>query len=126
MFDTNLLFSNAQVVAADGYSTNPVNIKKTGAEGVWIEIAITAKSGAGVTALNAIVLQKDTDSGWDYTAVAQKLAFVNLGTGAPERYYVRVQSYMQYLKLYYDITSTANDVTITAGIVSGPQPDACA
>lgn len=123
MFDNLQMFSSAQVVSADAYSTNSVNIAKTADEGVWIEVIVTAK-GAGVSALDVIVLQKDADSGWDYAAVAQKIGFLDMGTGAVNRKFIRVQSKMAYLKLYYNITLTADTVTVTAGIVPGPARDA--
>lgn len=125
MFDSNLMFSNAQVVGADAYSTNAIEIGKTPADGVWIEVVVTAK-GALVTALTVQVLQKSTDAGWLFSDVTQQLGTLDIAGAAVGRYFIRVQSKKAFLKLYYDITLTGNDVTVTAGIVSGPQRDTAA
>ncbi|MCL4395644.1 MAG: hypothetical protein M1482_12730, partial [Chloroflexi bacterium] len=72
MFDANLLFSDEQALAADGYSDHAVKTAKTPANGAWIEIAVTAL--ASVTELDVLVLENSADSGWDYASTAQKLA----------------------------------------------------
>lgn len=127
MFDSSLLFNTTaggQVISADAYSEQALNIAKTPADGVWIEFSITAVT-ATVTAMTVYVLQKSANSGWDYTAAAQNLAVIAApAVTAGTKFYVKVQSKLAYLKLYYDVTVSGGTFTVTAGIVSGPPQDA--
>ncbi len=121
MFDNNLLFSNAQALTADDYSTNAINIAKTPNHGVDVEVCFTAF--ATVDAITVRVLEKSANSGWDYSSDAQKIAQIQFtGTG---RKRIHIASKQPYLKLHYDgATWGGGSATVTAGIVSGGPRDA--
>jgi len=122
MFDDDLLFSDAQALSADGYSTNAVEIDKTPAEGLEIEVIVTASTT--LATLDILVLEKSADSAWDYTSAAQKIAQrrITVNSSGVGRTVIRVQSKLAYLKLYYDGDSWGT-ATVTAGIVSGSARD---
>lgn len=122
MFDDDALFSDAQALSADAYSTNAVEIDKTPEDGLWIEVAATAM--ATTAYIDIYVLEKAADSAWSYTDETQRMGNFRV-TGSGSRAYFHVQSKLAYLKLYYngDAWGTA---TVTAGIVSGPQRETCA
>lgn len=120
MFDANLMFSSAQVLADDAWSTNALNIKKTPAEGVWVEFVVT--SADGVKTVKPTVYASDTDAGWAITKPVAGEGVANSGVG---RWWFKIQTKMQWVKAYYDC-SVAGAFTVTCGIVSGPGPDATA
>ncbi len=107
MFDKNLLFSNAQVVNADADSTNVLTINKTPADGIDIELAVTAASGTTPT-LDTIVV----DASGRTVAHFPQLT----GTGAKA---LRVQANSTTLKLTYDVGGSSPSFTVTAGITTG-------
>lgn len=119
MFDSLLLFSNAQVFAASGFSTNALDLRKTKGDGVWVEVVVSAL-GAG-TSLVITAYTKDVDAAW---AVTDRVAGITqapiVATG---RYGFRMQTKNRYAKLNFVFTGGATTATLTAGIVSGPQQD---
>lgn len=118
MFDTDLLFSNAATITQDGFGT-AVQVDKTPADGVWIEIAVTALSGS-TPLLDCTV--------YEHTNTTQTTANQVLATfpqiSATGRYFRLVQTKKSHLHLHYNVTGTSFSATVTAGIVSGPTPDA--
>ena len=114
MFDSNLLFSNAAVTTATGNST-ALDIKKTPADGVTVEIAVTAASGTTPT-LNAVVKESDDNSTYN-----DVVTFAQITTTG--RFTRVVQSKKRYLRITYTVGGTTPSFTITAGIVSGGLPD---
>lgn len=120
MFDKDQLFEDALAVTADAFSTNAIAVNKTPAEGLLVEVAITAKDNTtGTLAVKAY--ERAADSGWATTdPVAGQYAGSITTTG---RYFFRVVSKLKYLKLYFDVGGTSPGFTITAGIVSGGQRD---
>lgn len=121
MFDNNLIFSNAQVVTADGFSTNALDVGKTPVEGVDVEVVATVVSGTTPT-LDITAYTKDTDASWATTD--RKAGVAQAQITAVGRYAFRIQTKNRYLKLYYDVGGTSPSFTLTAGIVSGKQQDA--
>ena len=115
MFDSNLMFT-AAAVTADGNSS-VLDIGATPANGVVIEVAVTAVSGSSPTM--DIVVQESADNS-TYKALA---TFDQItATGRQTR---RVQSSKRYLRLNYDIGgSSSPSFTMANGIASGfPGPD---
>ncbi len=123
MFDQNLLFSDAQALTADAYSSNALNVAKTGDKGVDIEICFTAFTT--VDTIDVRVLALAADSGWNYATEAQKVAQVQFtGTG---RKVIHCRTKLAYVKLHYDgATWGGGSATVTAGIVPGGPRDAAA
>lgn len=118
MFDTNLLFSNAAVTTTSGYSSS-IAINKTPADGVWIEVAVTAASGA-----LDVQIYESTDA--TAATSADQLVATFPQITAAGRYFRKVQSKKAYLFARYTLSLTSPSFTITAGPVSGPLPDAAA
>lgn len=110
MFDANLLFTNGTAVTTSGNST-AVNIKKTPAEGVPVEIAVTAATGTSPT-LDAVVWESDDNSSYNALTTFAQIT----GTG---RWVRQVQSKKQYLRITYTVGGTSPSFTVKAGIVSG-------
>jgi len=126
MFDNNQMFSNGQVVTADGFSTNAAQVAKTGPDGVWIEIILPAAPTGTTPTLIVEVYAKDTDASWATTDT--KVGVLNQIAGAAAgqvgRYFLKIVTDKQYVKVYYDVGGTTPSYTLTAGIGSGPQQDA--
>lgn len=120
MLDANQLFSSAQVVAADAFSTNAINVKKTAGDGLWIELDVTAFSG--FTGVVVTCYERAADSGW---AVTDPAVGISRSFAAVGRYWFKVSSKLAFIKLNYDTTG-AGSFTVTAGISSGPQRDTSA
>lgn len=114
-FDTNLLFSNAAVTTTSGYSS-AVAINKTPGEGMLIEVAVTAASGA-----LDVQVYESTDATASTSADQLVATFPQIT--AAGRYFRRVQSKKAYLFLRYTLSLTSPSFTITAGPVTGPLPD---
>lgn len=117
MFDANLLFTNAAAVTTSGNSS-ALDIKKTPAEGVPVEIAVTAVAGSttGLT-LDAAVQESDNNSTYNTVATFPQIT-------AAGRYTRVVQSKKRYLRIAYVAgAATGLSFTLTAGIVSGNLPD---
>lgn len=117
MFDSNLLFHNAVALNANGNSSG-LNIGKTPADGVWVEIVVTAASGTTPT-IDFKVQESDDDSTYNDVVVFPQIT----GTG---RWFRKVQSKKAYLRLNRTVGGTSPNFTVTAGIVSGPQRDSAA
>jgi hypothetical protein len=117
MFDSNLLFHNAAALTATGNSSG-LDVSKTGHDGVWIDIAVTAVSGTSPT-MDVKVQESDDNSTYnDLVTFAQITA-----TG---RYFRKVQSKKKYLRLARTVGGTTPSFTVTAGVVTGPERDAAA
>jgi len=117
MLDTNLLFHNAAALTASGNSAG-LDIKKTGADGVEVEIAVTALAGSttGLT-MDFIVQESDNDSTYNNVTTFPQLST----TGRTIR---RAKSKKRYLRLNRVAgAATGLSFTVTAGIVSGGQRD---
>jgi len=118
MFDANLLFYNAATVTTSGDST-AVNTKKTPADGVEVEIVVTALAGSTTgRTLDVKVQESDTaGSGYVDNTVFPQITAVG-------RYFRKVQSKKAYLRLNVVAgAATGLTSTVTAGIVSGGQRD---
>lgn len=115
MFDQNKMFSDAQVVAASGDATNDLDVGKTPAEGVPVEVVVSAVSGTSPT-LNVTIQESDDDS--TYTDLVKFPQITAVG-----RHMRLVQSAKRYLRADYVVGGTTPSFTITAGIVSGFHPD---
>jgi hypothetical protein len=116
--DSDQLFSSAQSLAADGFSTNAVAVNKTPAEGVLIEVDLTLLDT--LTKVEVTAYERAADSGWATTdPVCGKLRAIT----AVGRYFFLVQSKLKYVKLYYDVTGTPGSITVTAGPATGGQRD---
>jgi hypothetical protein len=127
MFDNNQMFSNAQVVSADGFSTSAVFVGKTGPDGVWIEVVIPAAPTGTSPTLNVNAHAKDADSSWSASdPIVGTIGNQINGSAASQvgRYFMKVVTDRQYVRLYYDVGGTTPSYTLTAGVVSGPQQDA--
>lgn len=114
MFDTNLLFHNAAALTATGNSSG-LDVQKTPAGGVWVEIVVSAVSGTSPTVDFKVQESNDDSTYNDVVTFAQITA-----TGRHARL---VQSKKRYLRLARAIGGTTPSFTVTAGIVSGPQQE---
>ena len=114
MFDANLLFHNAAALTATGNSSG-LDIKKTAAEGVVVEIDVTAVTGTSPT-MDFIVQESNDDSTYNNLVTFAQITAVG-------RWQRRVQSKKRYLRLGRTAGGTTPSFTVTAGIVSGPLVD---
>jgi hypothetical protein len=117
MFDSNLLFHNAAALTTTGNSAS-LDVKKTPAEGVVVEVAVTAVAGSttGLT-MDFIVQESDNDSTWNNLVTFPQITAVGRQTRV-------VQSQKRYLRLARTAgAATGLSMTVTAGIVSGNLPD---
>lgn len=114
MFDANLLFHSAAALTATGNSSS-LDTKKTGANGVVVEVAVTAVSGTLPTA-DFKVQESENDSTWNDLVTFAQITAVGRFTRV-------VQSQKRYLRLARTIGGTTPSFTVTAGIVSGNLPD---
>lgn len=117
MLDSTLLFHNAEALTTSGNSTSK-RIRKTGADGVTVEIAVTAIAGSTTgRTMDFIVQESDDDSTWN-----NLVTFPQMTTTG--RQFRRVQSKKQYLRINRTFgTGTGLSATVTAGIVSGMERD---
>lgn len=117
MFDSSLLFTDATAVTTTGNST-ALNINKTPADGVDVELCVTAVAGSttGLT-LDAVVHESADNSTYNAVTTFAQVA-------ATGRWVRRVQSKKAYLRITYTVgAATGASFTLTAGIVSGSQRD---
>lgn len=121
MFDSNNLFSNGQVVTANAMATTELNIAKTSARGVWVEVVVTAASGTSPT-LDIALKEKASASVASSDRTVRQFAQMT-STG---RQCFLVQTKQPYVNLSYTVGGTSPSFTVTAGIVSGPQRDSAA
>lgn len=117
MFDTNLLFHNGATITTTGTSgTAPIAIFKTPADGIDIEIIITAFAGSSTgRTLDFIVQETNQSDGSSATDLVTFPQMTDVG-----RWTRRVQSKKNYLVLKRTAgTGTGLSATVTAGISSG-------
>lgn len=107
MWDSNLLFSSAQVVTTNADSTNTLATKKTPSDGIDVELAVTAVSGTGTPTLNASIYDAEG------RVVAAFPAFTAVGAKV-----LHVGSQSATLKITYSVSGTTPSFTVTAGIVA--------
>jgi hypothetical protein len=141
MFDEYLLFSDEQDVATDAWCDYEVDIHKSNADGLRLELvaiscgSASGSAGRGGDTLLARVMAKDVDAGWSTTPSATiddmgcfPLIFGNSGVDAngSTRVFHTVRTNKRYLKVYYDITDSSGSAgwECTGGVVSGFQRDA--
>jgi hypothetical protein len=117
MLDANLLFHNAATLTTSGDSSG-LDVKKTAADGLWVEIVVTALAGSTTgRTLDFRVDESDNDSTYNADVTFPQITAVG-------RYYRRVQSKKRYLRLNRVAgAATGLSATVTAGIVSGAQRD---
>lgn len=116
MFDANLLFHNAQVITQAGDSA-AIEIQKTAATGVPVEIAVTQTSGGTFSIQFSVAESDSTTSGWQTLVTFPPIT-------VPTRLTRVVQSRRRYLRLSRPAPDGNNpSCTVTAGIVSGNLPD---
>lgn len=117
MLDANLLFHNAAALTTTGNSSS-LNVKKTPAEGVWVEVCVTASAGSATgKTIDFIVQESADDSTWN-----NLVTFPQITTTG--RWARKVQSKKAYLRLNRTAgAATGLSFTVTAGIVSGPTDD---
>lgn len=120
MFDANLLFHNAAALTTSGNSSS-LDIRKTAADGVVVEIAVTALAGSTTgRTLDFIVQESDDDSAYNNNTTFAQIS-------ATGRYQRRVQTKKRYLRLNRVAgAATGLSATVTAGIVSGMLVDQAA
>lgn len=114
MLDANGIFTNGVAITANGNSS-AVNQKKTGADGVPVQVVVTAVSGTSPT-LAVKVQESDDNSTYNDVVVFPSIT-------ATGRYHRLVQSKKAYLRLNYVVGGTSPSFTVTAGIASGAQRD---
>lgn len=110
MFDANLLFTNGTAITTNGDST-VIDLKKTPAGGVPVEIAVTAVTGTSPT-LDAVCAESDNNSDYNTVVTFPQITAAGVTTRV-------VQSKKRYLKLTYTVGGTDPSFTTKAGIVSG-------
>src|SRR3989304_4927188 len=116
MFDTNLLFHNAAALTTTGTSAS-MDLGKTPADGVDMEIAVTAVAGSttGLT-MDFVVRESDNDSTYNDLVTFPQMSAVGL-------FNRRIKTKKRYLALKRTAgAATGLSFTVTAGIVSGIHP----
>jgi hypothetical protein len=137
IIDRDLMFSNAQAVAADGASTDIIDLAPLGialsaggfptnlgrnlgfGEELYIWVSVDVASAGGATSVN---LQTDADVAFGSpVAIVTGLIVIPISTPAGTRYFVRLPiapeatPYERYIRLFYDVTAAT--VTLSAGII---------
>ena len=114
MFDKNLLFYDGVTLTTATTSTI-LDVGKTPAHGIGIELAVTSMSSSTGT-LDVVVKESDsTTTGFVTIATFPQVTYNNVGA----RYMV-VQSTKRYLELVPTTGGTSPGFVVTAGVVSGP------
>lgn len=122
MRDTNLLLTDASI-SADAFAANALNLDGTPAEGVWLQFHITKTGADSDERLDITVYGKDTDSSWATTDTPlNRLAQVGSGlaTSGVLIRYLLVQTKLNYIKPYYDVSGTTPGFSVVCSVVSGP------
>jgi len=114
-FDANLLFYNATTLTTATTSTI-LDVQKTPANGVPIELAVTSMSSSTGT-LDVVV--KASDSTTTGFVTVATFAQVTYSASGATRHLV-VQTKKRYLELVPTTAGTTPGFVVTAGIVSGP------
>jgi len=135
IIDRELMFSNAQAVAADAASTDlidlaplglaasaggsPANLGRNIATGeplhIWLTIDVA--SAGGSTSVN---LQTDDNAGFaSATTLVTGLFIIPVSTPAGTKYFSKLPMaegllYERYIRLFYDVTAAT--LTVSAGI----------
>lgn len=120
MFDANQMFESALAVTADAFCTTAVAVNKTPAEGLLVEVVVTAVDNTTGT-LAVTAYGQAADSGWATSSEVSgryKASITAVG-----RYFFRVFTKLKYVKLYWDVGGTSPGFTLTAGIVPNGQRD---
>ena len=123
MFDTNLMFHSAATLTTTGVTPTALDVGKTPAAGVDVEIVVTSlagSAGAGLTLAFSVEECDTTNGTWVALATFPSI----IATGRHNRV---VQSKRRYLRLPLTAgTATGLSAVVTAGIVSGQQRDMAA
>lgn len=137
IIDRDLMFSNAQAVAADAASTDIIDTTPLGlaasaggspanlgrnlgvGEELYVFVTIDVASAGGATAVN---LQTDADVAFGSpVTLVTGLINIPISTPAGTKYFARLPiapeagPYERYIRLFYDVTGAT--VTVSAGIV---------
>lgn len=107
MFDSNLLYSDDQVVTADAASTN--DLQHGPLENVTVQITVKAVSGTSPT-VNITVRESADDSTYVDNTEFPQITAVGV-------YFRKITTRHEYTRLYYDVGGTTPSFTVTAGIV---------
>lgn len=123
MRDTNLLLTDT-AVAADAFSANAFNLDGTPAQGIWLQFYVTKTGADADERLDIRIFGKNADSGWALTDdevghVAGQIGS-GLATSGVVVKYALVQTKLNYLKPYFDVSGTTPGFTIVTSVVSGP------
>lgn len=113
MFDANLLFYDGVTLTTATGST-VLQIKKTPADGVDVELDVTTITGT--TGTLDVVVQHSDSSTTGFTTIA---TFPQITTTTGPRH-LRVQTKKPFVKLTPTTGGTSPSFVVTAGIVSGP------
>jgi len=119
MFDSNLLFSNAVAVTADGNSS-AISVNKAPVRGVEVALIVTAVDGTSPT-LDATIHESDDNFSSDNQRIGTFPQITGIG-----RWFQRVRTKKAKMRLTYDVGGTSPSFTITAGIVPAGQRDTTA
>jgi hypothetical protein len=124
MRDTNLLLTDA-AVAADAFSANALDLKKTPAEGLWLQCHVTKTGADADERLDVTFYGKDTDAAWALTD--EKVGVLlggQIGAGLAQNAvvvrYAKIVTDKRFVKPYYDVTGTTPGFTIVCSVVTGP------
>jgi len=128
MWDANLLMSDDQVIAADGYSSSAIAVGGHADQGLPLELTADKTAGSSSDTLLVFIMAKDTDAGWSTTpsATIDRVCTFELIGALDARQFQRVFTSRKYIKGYYDITNASGSASYICnlGVVSGFQRDA--
>ena len=122
MRDANLQFSSLQDVSASAFSTAAVEVDKTPEAGLWVEVVVRGAVTGTSPTMDVTAYGRAADSGW---ATTDRKVGVSEQITAIGRYFLKIQTDLAFVKLYYTLGGTTpvfNDVD--AHVVIGPEQDA--
>lgn len=112
-------------IAADAFSTNALQINKTGKDGIWLRFRVSRDGADADETLEILIYGKDTDASWavtdDLIGGAGQIVVNDIPASGVVIRYCKVQTDFAYIKAYYNVGGTSPDWDVEGWeVVSGP------